>query len=716
MATPKKARKSARPARRKVTPEDLTRTRLAGDPQISPDGRRIVFVLGHVGDKNDKLTDLWVVDTPTSARGRPTSGSRSAGRSRKTSGAGAGPRRFTTSGKDSQPRWSPDGRQIAFVSRRPDAGGDERPQLWLIDAEGGEARRLTDFPEGSLGTLQWSPDGTRIAVPFRETAPEWTAAARKQREADGGSTPPRVIDSMFYRYDGDGYFQQQRHVLHLVDVADGSHRPVFSKDTLGHAEFSWTPDGKALVVTANTDRKALSVPWKTRFWRVDAGTGKATALPKLPAGTKEAPAVSPDGRSVAYAGSEGSERVWGENNTHLWLMDLKTGRHKGLTLQDDYCLAAKCISDSAEVNFAPTLAWAPDGRRVYLNFGWHGEMHVAAVDRKGGRVKLLTSGEQVLGMGNLSADGKLMALTVSTWDRPPEIAVGRVGRDRIDVVKLTDVNAWMSELQLSKPRAAWVTSTGGTKVHTWVMRPPSAGRAAAPRGGRTRKLPAVLEIHGGPHGQYGVGYFHEFQVLAAAGHAVFYSNPRGSKGYGEAFCAAIRGDWGSVDWDDIQAVRDHMQRQGFVDVGRMGIMGGSYGGYMTNWAIGHCDDFAGAITDRCVSNMVSMMGNSDIMEPPDGYWRGNTTDRPETLWEQSPLRYLGRCTTPTLIIHSEGDLRCNVEQAEQVHAVLCHNDVPNRFVRYPASTSHGMSRAGPPDLRIHRLHQILDWWKRWLRR
>jgi acylaminoacyl-peptidase len=211
-----------------------------------------------------------------------------------------------------------------------------------------------------------------------------------------------------------------------------------------------------------------------------------------------------------------------------------------------------------------------------------------------------------------------------------------------------------------------------------------------------------------------VGFFHEFQVLAAAGYAVFYSNPRGSKGYGRDHCAAIRGSWGAADWTDIQAVAGFMKSQPHADNRRMGVMGGSYGGYMTNWVIGHTNDFKAAITDRCVANLVSMQGSSDYLEPPGSYWPGNAWDSPEVLWEQSPLKYFGNVKTPTLIIHSEGDLRCNIEQAEQVFAALKLRNVATKLIRYPRSTSHGMSRCGPPDMRVHRLHQILSWWKKYL--
>jgi acylaminoacyl-peptidase len=224
-----------------------------------------------------------------------------------------------------------------------------------------------------------------------------------------------------------------------------------------------------------------------------------------------------------------------------------------------------------------------------------------------------------------------------------------------------------------------------------------------------------VQVHGGPHGQYGVAFFHEMQLLAAQGHVVAYGNPRGSKGYGRDHCAAIRGRWGTVDWEDVSDTIDFLRGLAGVDASRVGISGGSYGGYMTNWAIAHRRDLKAAITDRCVSNLLSFAGNSDFPIFPGEYWSGTTWDSPEALWASSPIRLFKGVRTPTLIIHSEGDLRCNVEQAEQVHAALCVQGVPTRFVRYPASTSHGMSRNGPPALRMHRLREILAWWDRWLR-
>ena len=264
----------------------------------------------------------------------------------------------------------------------------------------------------------------------------------------------------------------------------------------------------------------------------------------------------------------------------------------------------------------------------------------------------------------------------------------------------------MEQIELSEPERQWIESADGTKVHVWVIKP--VGFKAG------RKYPAVLEIHGGPHGQYGETFFHEFQLLAAAGYVVVYSNPRGSKGYGEAHCSAIKGNWGQADWRDMQAVIRFIRGLPFVDAARMGVMGGSYGGYMTNWAISHTDEFAAAITDRCVSNLVSMVGSSDFPLVPGEYWDGNSWDKTDAIWDQSPLKYFGNVKTPTLMIHSEGI--CGATWSRPSRSLWRSSSGKCRrglcvIPRRPVTASAG---SGPPDLRVHRLRQILDWWKKYL--
>lgn len=677
---------SARGSRQRlITAEDLLQFRWLSDPQIAPDGRHIVFVCKTVGEKNAYALNLWMVS--------------------EAGGKWSEPRQFTSGNRDRYPRWSPDGLTIAFISAR----NKERPQIALISAAGGEARDLTHFPEGSLRDFKWSPDGRTIAASFRQQDPDWTSEAKKKREDAGLSDAPRVIDESWYRLDGDGYFNAQRYRLHLIDAATGEARVIETRDTAGFFSYDFSPDSTQLAVTRNRDRLAGARPWKDEIVRINLATRRITPVRNLPEGPKGSVAWSPDGMLLAYAGRIGMDDSYSTENLELFICDPVKGEARSLTGEEDYCLMAVSIGDTSEAEFAPKLRWSPDSRRIFMQIGWHGQTHLASVARRGGKIDFHTEGVASHQLGNFSADGRRMAIVRGTTTTLDEIAVASVSSSKFNLSPLTELNRpLLDQLRLADIREHWITTADDTKVHTWVMMPPDA------KG--NRRSPAILEIHGGPHGQYGVGFFHEFQMLTAQGYVVVFSNPRGSKGYGREHTAAIRGSWGGADWVDIQAVHAFMKKHRSIDSRRIGIMGGSYGGYMTNWAIGHCDEFRAAITDRCVSNLVSMFGNSDYMELPDRYWEGNAWDRPEARWNSSPIKYFKGVKTPTLIIHSEGDLRCNIEQAEQVFTALKVQNVPARMVRYPRTTSHGLSRGGPPDMRLHRLRQITDWWKRWMKK
>ncbi|MFY9235409.1 MAG: S9 family peptidase [Fimbriimonadaceae bacterium] len=665
--------------KRPIAADDLLRFIFVSDPQISPDGARILFTRKHVNEKNKYITNLCSVEI----EGKVTQWTQGEG------GAGSG-------------RWSPDGTQIAFVS-----GGRDKPasQVYLIPVDGGEARKLTSLPEGSIGGIRWSPDGKWIALTFRELHPDWTEKAKKERAEKGLSTPPREIDTVWYRLDGDGYFLNDRHGVYLVDTKTGEHRKLYDKDFAGMYSFDWSPDSKELAIVHSASKQPFVDPANDQIWRVDL-KGKARKIPGLPKGEKSTVRWSPDGKHIAYAGDVDENDPWGVRNTKLYVVAAEGDRVKCLTDKQDYDLAASTISDSKDAGYEAVLEWAPDSKSIYVQIGWHGEQHIGVVSLKGG-VELLSEGRHAISMGNLSNDGSKIAATYTTAMKLAEVCVmtPELATGRLAPKVLTNFNGpLLDELKLSEPEDVWIDSTDGTKVHAWVMKP--IGYKAP------KRYPAVLEVHGGPHTQYGWAFFHEFQVLAAAGHVVVFSNPRGSKGYGEAHTAAIRGDWGNKDWDDIQAVTRWMQHQPYIHAGKIGIMGGSYGGYMTNWAIGHSDAYKAAITDRCVSNMVSMAGSSDFPFNKNGYFKGvawGDLNQIKELWKQSPIAFFEKVKTPTLIIHSEGDLRCNIEQSEQVFTALQQQGIVSRFVRYPVDTSHGMSRGGPPDLRLHRLGEITKW-------
>lgn len=675
--------------KRAITAEDLLRIVFVGDPQISPDGSRVLFSHKTVDDKNRYIVNLFTVDRDGSVKQW----------TRGEAGAGHG-------------RWSPEGGQIAFVSGRE----GKKPQIFLLPSDGGEARCLTKLPEGSISGFQWSPDGTKIAFQFREAMSTATEAAKKAREEKGLSDPPIEIDDVWYRLDGDGYFAGQRFKIYICDVASGEHRELYSAAVDGNYSLDWSPNSDELVVTHTASKRPFADPPNVQVYRLNL-EGQAWQLEGLPKGEKGSVKWSPDGKWIAYCGDVDESDPWGTRNTKVYLTSANGGEVRCLTDMTDYDVAVATLSDTKEASYDAVLIWAPDSSCLYAQVGWHGESHLARVSLSGG-VDLLTEGKQSVTVGNLSNDGTRFGATVGNAVQLPEVAVleAELASGRIAAKVLTNFNGpFHDEIKLSEPEEFWLDSTPNkdgseSKLHGWVMKPIDYLEP--------KRYPAVLEIHGGPHTQYGWAFFHEFQLLAAQGYVVVYTNPRGSKGYGESYCGQISGDWGNKDWEDIQTVTRWMQHQPYIHPGQMGVMGGSYGGYMTNWVIGHCQDYKAAITDRCVSNMVSMAGSSDFPFNKDGYFKGvawGDLDSIKQLWRQSPLAYFENVKTPTLIIHSVGDLRCNIEQSEQVFTALQQQGIDSRFVRYPVSTSHGMSRNGPPDLRLHRLGEIVKWWEKYLK-
>lgn len=679
------------------------------DPQTSPTGDAVAYVRKMAGEGSKIDSSIWSVAVPAAARGRA-----------------AEPRRLTTGPKDSLPRYSPDGTRLAFVrgSMREGRDGDAGSQIALLPLDGGEPTILTKLPEGSIRAMRWMPDGRSLAIAFRETEPEWTAAAKRERAARGASDPPRVLDDRWYRLDGDGYFGAARHRLLMIDAGTGRSRLLYDGDAMGTFDFDVAPDGARIAIATNRDRDALIKPWKSEIVLLDVASGRVQPLAGLPIGPKAAVAWSPDGRRLAWAGRIGRDSSYSTENLELFVCTAPPrttsaraaarSDARSLTHRHDICLAAATLSDCAEAAFDPAVRWRPDGAAILTRIGDRGSGRLVEIALDGSAPRFLSEAGCEIVLGTVAPDGSVAALR-SDPTTPAEVGLLVRRRTVAEWRPLTALNAaLMRELSLATPKEITVTASDGHRSQLWILEPPEG--AAKPKGrGRSQRRPAILEIHGGPHAMYGNTLFIEFQLLAAQGYIVAYGNPRGSKGYGRDHCAAIRGSWGDKDWLDIQAYTDALRARRDVDPERIGVMGGSYGGYMTNWAIAHDRRYRAAITDRCVSNLLSMAGNSDFVTVPDEYWIGGVYDRPEAMWRSSPIAHFKGVRTPTLIIHSEGDLRCNIEQAEQVHSALVLQGVPTRFVRYPASTSHGMSRSGPPDLRVHRLNEILAWWERWLR-
>ncbi len=377
-------------------------------------------------------------------------------------------------------------------------------------------------------------------------------------------------------------------------------------------------------------------------------------------------------------------------------------------------------SDAHEVGAGDMLQWTADSNGLYFVVSEQGDTLVYRANVTNGTLLQRTAPLHEIGSFSATGGEKRLVVTMASATVPHELYCLTDEAEQISFWKpLHAFNAdFLADVRVANPQPIGringsneigVDNGSGGKVFGWLLKPAYDYRQAG------AKYPLVVYVHGGPHLQYGNTFHHELQWLAAQGYVVLYTNPRGSKGYGEAHTKAIAGNWGSVDYDDIMAATDWACSLDFVDAGRTAIMGGSYGGYMTAWAIGHTNRFHCAIADRLVANLQSMSGTCDFPWRPDHPFKGNGWSDPAQLWKCSPLAYAGNIVTPLLLIHYDGDLRCPAEQAEQLFSALRHQRKVVEYVRYPGEASHGLSRSGPPDLRLDRLQRNLDWLNRWLK-
>lgn len=637
-----------------------------GDPRISPDGSVVAYVVTTVdAEENAYKSAIWVV---------PTDGSEP-------------PRRFSRGPKrDASPRWSPDGRFLAFTSNRDeDANGTSGgAQLYVIPAEGGEAVQLTDFGKESVDEPTWSPDGTRIAFSARVRSKDYEIEKDSDR-------PPRRITRLNYRLDSVGWtFDRPRHIF--VVPADGSAMPTqVTRGDFEDANPAWSPDSEEIAF----------VSARHRNWDIDVGASDIFVVPATGGtpvriaggdGGYGSPAWSPDGGRIAHSHFRGNE---GTKHTHISVTNIVSGE-------------TRIITKSLDRNCSPFMAarepiWI--GRKILfaLEDSGNNALYLANASGRG-------APEQVLG-GNIRLGGYDIAGGVGVHVRstPADVADLWCGPKRLT----KHAKPFSRGRTLVKPARFFATSKDGSRVEAWIMKP------VGWRPGR--KYPVLLNIHGGPFTQYGNTFFDEFQVYAAAGYVVLYCNPRGSSGYSEAWGAAINGPalggygWGTVDYEDIMAVVDTaLERYDYCDPKRLGVIGGSYGGYMTSWIVSHTDRFKAAISERAVNAWHSMNGSSDIGWVFQAQFGTQLHDDPEGWAKWSPITYAKNMKTPLLILHSENDLRCPIEQAEQLFTILRLLKRDVEFVRFPAET-HELSRSGSPVHRVQRFEVILDWFDRKLR-
>ncbi len=692
---------------RPVNPEDLYGLRIATEARLSPDARWAVVVLQSVAPNFSAYRRaLWLVATDPGPSAPP-------------------PRRLTLGVRhDWHPRFSPDGLTLAFLSDRrtileeePERRDDpeEREDVHQIhvlplDAPGGEARRLTDLPRG-VSDFEWSPDGARIvAVSCSVGATFEEDARRRGRRARPrpGEPPPsdyRFIDRLEYMLNGKGFLYDRVNHLWLVDVATGAASRL-TEGAVSDDTPTWSPDGTRIAFVANR-RRDPDLAFRPAIHVVDVDSREVTAITAGPRSAFGTPAWLPDGQTIVAMGHRFEGRAGSRNDLYLFAADGSDAGPDGgrnLSARHDLMPGSAMNSDIAPSE-SPRLWPTPDGRAIIFSAPIDGAYEMWKIAVADGAVERLTEGRHFLSGWDAVAGPRGRARLAYLRSTPTEMPDLWLQDGPAKPRRLTAFNRDVLDgLDLVAPvERRW--EVDGWSIQGWYL-PPLAG---------SRPSPLVTQIHGGPHSLYGWAPVWEFQVLAAAGMGVFYSNPRGSEGYGQAFNDGNHRDWGPGPMRDVLAGVDGLVADGIADPARLGLTGGSYGGYLTNWIIGHDDRFAAAMTCRCVSDMSMLFLTGDISGGDWSVFEFDATpwSDPEYFREISPITYAARIRTPLLIQHSERDIRTTIGQAEAMFTVLRTRRRPVRLLRVPEET-HELTRSGTPYRRVENLRVVRDWFDHFL--
>ena len=634
--------------------EDLLGLSVVGDVQLSPDGGSVAFTVSEIdAERDDYRTTIWLAPT----------------------GAGE-PRRYSHGpAHDTAPRWSPDGRRLAFLSDR-DGG---QPQLYLLPT-GGEARRLTDLEHGA-GAAVWAPDGSRMLF-----------SARVPKEPPDDHRP-KVITQAQYKMDSQGYTFGLRDQLFSLSLDSGEVR-CLSDGAANDLAPAWSPDGATIAFCRL--RGGVADFYLSDLWLMAADGSGARQLTSA-VGRSLAPAWSPDGSLIACYGAANQGRSWGDPETLLWLVSVESGEARMLTYELDRQVQV--------VRFplvSPPPQWSPDGTALSFPLADAGNVHLAEIDMADGALLRVVGGERQVISFDRHAGSNRVAFCAADLIHPGEVYLLAGGEER----RLTEINtALLAARELPTVERRTFTNPHGGTVEGWMLRPRSG----------TTPAPLLLDIHGGPHSFVGNAFstssFYRY-LLAAKGWAVLMLNPTGSGSYGRAFARGIRGRWGEYDMPEQMAALDALVAEGVADEARLAVAGASYGGYMTSWIIGHTDRFKAAAIDAPVSNLESFYGTSDIgMWFGEWQFEGGLDSHRERYRELSPVTYLDRVTTPSLVLHGEDDDRCPIGQGEELFAGLVAAGVPTEFVRYPGA-SHGFVVSGRPSHRLDFNRRVTAWLER----
>ena len=650
-----------------VRAEDLYRFRWIDHVRLSRDGERVAYQLSWAdADSRQNRSRVVVRRLLEPEPIEPTGGPR----------------------KDHSPEWSPDGRRLAFISKVGPAD-----QLFVLDFATGETRQLSSLPEGAASPL-WSPDGKQVAfIGTVKSDPDAVVddpRPPESREQVRRAPVARIARRLDYKHDGQGFVDGRYHHLFTVPV-DGGAVVQLTNGAWDVTGFDWSPDSARLVTSGNAEPGA-DLQRELNLYLVDLG-GKRQ---RLGGGFYlSSPAWSPQGDLIAFVAPSGLDAGLLER---LWVVPLTGEGPRCLTSAFDQGINDSVITDM-RAGHGTRLCWSHEGDRVFFLASGPGVTAAFSCDLEG-NVRQEAGGQRRIFDFDFASG--VLAFAASDPSSPGELHMLTQGAE----AHLTDLNPWLRDRYVAQPERHQFTAPDGWLIEGWLLKPDGfdAGKLH----------PLVLEVHGGPHGQYGYAFFHELQILAGMGYVVLYVNPRGSDGYGERFRREVVRDWGGKDYLDLMSAVDQIiDRTGFVDTNRMGIGGGSYGGYMTNWVIGQTHRFSAAVSMRSISNLVSEYSQHDIV-----LWGTLELGPPpwpdlDELWRRSPIRYVQNIQTPLLLTCGEMDLRCAISQSEELFGAMRLLGKTVELVRFPEE-SHDLSRSGRPDRRVERLRRIGGWYERFL--